>query len=210
MIPAGGADMKLDHIAISGETRDAAAAHVQATLGMALRPGGAHRYFGTHNHLLGLAEGLYLEAISIDPAARVPAYPRWFGLDDFAGAPRLTTWICRTQDLSTLVRDLPEAGEIVALERGDLKWRMAVPPDGHLPFDGCFPALIQWDSPTPPGETLPSSGCTLESLTVAHPEADRLHQRLAPYLMDARVQFQPGSAHLEARLTGPAGPVTLR
>ena len=101
-------------------------------------------------------------------------------------------------------------GEIVALERGDLKWRMAVPPDGHLPFDGCFPALIQWDSPTPPGETLPSSGCTLESLTVAHPEADRLHQRLAPYLMDARVQFQPGSAHLEARLTGPAGPVTLR
>ena len=117
MIPAGGADMKLDHIAISGETRDAAAAHVQATLGMALRPGGAHRYFGTHNHLLGLAEGLYLEAISIDPAAPVPAYPRWFGLDDFAGAPRLTTWICRTQDLSTLVRDLPEAGEIVALAK---------------------------------------------------------------------------------------------
>mgnify|MGYP003714695367 CR=1 FL=1 len=108
MIPAGGADMKLDHIAISGETRDAAAAHVQATLGMALRPGGAHRYFGTHNHLLGLAEGLYLEAISIDPAAPVPAYPRWFGLDDFAGAPRLTTWICRTQDLSTLVRELTD------------------------------------------------------------------------------------------------------
>ncbi|WP_323763826.1 VOC family protein [Marinovum sp.] len=202
--------MQLDHIAISGQSREAAAAHVEAALGVALRPGGQHSHFATHNHLLGLAEGLYLEAISVDPEAPTPAHPRWFGLDDFAGPPRLTTWICRTADLAALLRDLPEAGEIVALERGDLKWRMAVPTDGRLPFDGCFPALIQWDSPDPPGDSLPASGCALDTLTVSHPEADRLQQRLAPYLDAPRVRFQPGSAHLEARMTGPRGEVTLR
>lgn len=202
--------MQLDHIAISGESRDAAAGHVTAALGVALRPGGEHAHFGTHNHLLGLAEGLYLEAISIDPDAPKPGYPRWFGLDEFTGSPRLTTWICRTDDLEGLLRALPEAGEIVALERGDLKWRMAVPTDGHLPFDGCFPALIQWDSPTPPGESLPASGCRLETLVVSHPEATQLQQRLAPWLTDPRVQFQTAQAGLEARFTTPTGERALR
>ncbi|WP_417523364.1 VOC family protein [Marinovum sp.] len=202
--------MQLDHIAISGESRDAAAAHVAAVLGVALRPGGQHAHFGTHNHLLGLAEGLYLEAIATDPEAPKPGYPRWFGLDDFTGAPRLTTWICRTDDITGLTRALPEAGEIVALERGDLKWRMAVPTSGHLPFDGCFPALIQWDCPTPPGDSLPASGCRLETLSVSHPEADRLQQRLAPWLTDARVQFKTGPARLEALLNTPSGEGVLR
>lgn len=202
--------MQLDHIAISGESREAAAAHVAAALGVALRPGGRHAHFATHNHLLGLDGGLYLEAISIDPEAPAPGYPRWFGLDGFSGPPRLTNWICRTDDLAALLRALPEAGEIVALERGDLKWRMAVPPDGRLPFDGCFPALIQWDSPAIPGDTLPASGCALEALTVSHPEALRLQARLAPHLDAPQVRFETGAPGLSARLATPRGAVVLR
>ena len=200
----------LDHLAVAGITRDIAAAHVTDTLGVPLQKGGEHTHFGTHNHLLGLAEGLYLEAIAINPDASDPCRPRWFALDDFAGPPRLSNWICRTDDLETLVRDLPEAGEIIALERGDLKWRMAVPADGVLPFDGCFPALIQWDCDTHPAGMLDQVGCRLDRLVVHHPNADRLEQRLSPYLNDARVSFETGSAAIAAHMTCRNGPVTLQ
>ncbi|TNF20114.1 MAG: VOC family protein [Rhodobacteraceae bacterium] len=202
--------LHLDHLVVSGETRDAAKQAVEAVLGAQMREGGAHAHFGTHNHLLGLGEGLYLEAIAVDPAATPPAHPRWFGLDGFEGPPRFSNWVCRTDDLDTLLRDLPEAGEIVALERGDLKWRIAVPPDGLLPFDGCFPALIQWEGDRHPAATLPDAGCGLERLTVIHPEAFRLQQRLSPYLDDARVHFEEGSPHLTAEITCPRGQKTLR
>jgi hypothetical protein len=36
---------------------------------------------GTHNRLLKLGEGFYLELIAIDPQAPPPGRPRWFGLD---------------------------------------------------------------------------------------------------------------------------------
>lgn len=202
--------MHLDHLVVSGETRDAAAEAVQTLLGVTLQPGGQHAHYGTHNHLLGMADNLYLETISVDPGAPTPGYPRWFALDGFSGPPRLTNWVCWTDNLETLVRDLPEAGSIIALERGDLKWRMAVPDDGQLPFDGGFPALIQWDCDTHPASLLPDAGCGLVSLTVAHPEAFRLQQRLSPYLDDARVHFEEGSPHLGAVLTCPRGEKTLR
>ena len=201
--------LHLDHLVISGESRDIAADVTAATLGVSLLPGGAHPHFATHNHLLKLDGRLYLETISVDPNATPRQVPRWFGLDSFEGPPRLTNWVCWTDDLETLVRDLPEAGKIVALERGDLRWRMAVPETGKSAYDGAFPALMQWDTDRHPATTLQESGCTLDSLTVIHPQADRLHQRLAPYLDDARIHFEQGSPHLTARLTCPAGEKTL-
>ena len=59
--------MLLDHIAVSGETLAAAIDAVATTLGASMQPGGQHDVFGTHNALLGLEDGLYLEAIAIDP-----------------------------------------------------------------------------------------------------------------------------------------------
>ncbi len=56
-----------DHIAIAGETLEAARAYVEDALGVTLQDGGAHDVFFTHNALLGLEDGLYLEAIAINP-----------------------------------------------------------------------------------------------------------------------------------------------
>ena len=42
---------------------------------------------GTHNRVLGMAGGMYLEVIAIDPDAA--ARPRWFGLDEPAMRERL-------------------------------------------------------------------------------------------------------------------------
>ncbi|APE45306.1 polyphosphate kinase [Sulfitobacter alexandrii] len=202
--------MELDHLAVAGETRDLATAHVAQALGVALQAGGEHAVFHTHNTLLGLEEGLYLEAIAINPQAPAPDRPRWFDLDRFAGPPRLTNWICRCDDLDATLAALPDGfGAPVSLQRGDLRWRMAVPASGILPFDNCAPALMQWDGDTHPAARLAPSGCRLRRLTVTHPEATVLAGMLAPLLIGGHVRLETGPAGLTAAFDTPSGTRTL-
>lgn len=179
----------LDHIAVLGETLEEASSHVESALGQPMLPGGDHPRFGTHNKLLGMAPEVYLEAIAIDPSAPPPPSPRWFGLDGFKGPARLDKWILRTEDLDASLKALPMAGKRVELSRGTLSWSMAVPEDGCLPFDGLFPALIQWHSAVPPGKALAANGLHLRELVVSHPEVEALHALLAPHLDAPLVRF---------------------
>ncbi len=195
--------MELDHFAIAANTLAEATAHVEEALGVPLQPGGEHAVFGTHNRLLGLADGLYLEAIAIDPEATPERQPRWFDLDRFDGAARITNWICRSRDLDSTLAALPvDAGAPVSLTRGDLSWQMAVPKSGILPYDNIFPALIQWQGPHP-APRLTQQGCSLRRLVVSHPEAQALAELLP--LDDARVVFEPGPAALRAEIDTPHG-----
>lgn len=197
--------LSLDHIAVAGATLEAARDHVEAALGVALRPGGQHAHYGTHNMLMGLADGLYLEAIAIDPAAPGPGYPRWFDLDRLSGAPRIGNWICRCDDLDQAVGALPQAGVPVALSRGDVRWRMAVPETGKLPYDNRFPALMQWQSRPTPAEVLPETGCRLTRLVICHPEAPSLAATIAPFLADPRLAFEVGASRIAAEFETPSG-----
>ena len=198
--------MELDHIVIAGETLEAATAYVEELLGVALQPGGQHPAFGTHNRLLGLEDGLYLEAIAIDPEADDPGRPRWYDLDDFTGAPRLSNWACRTQDIAVDLAVLPEGtGEAVPVSRGDLRWQMAVPATGRLPFDNCAPALLQWEGPHHPVQRLAPSGCRMRRLIVSHPDAKALEAAVQPNLNDTRVVYETGPAGLRAEIETAAG-----
>lgn len=197
--------LALDHLAVAAETLEAGRAAVEEALGVALQPGGRHPHFGTHNRLLGLEGGLYLEVIAIDRQAPAPAGPRWFDLDRFAGRPRPQAWICRTHDLEGFLDARPEAGAPVALARGDLRWRMAVPETGVLPWDNVFPAVIAWQAGGHPADRLAASGCRLARLVVAHPRADGLRARLAPVLEDARVVIEPGAPALRFEFVTPHG-----
>ncbi len=201
--------LTFDHIAVLGNTLAEAVSHTEAALGRPLGPGGQHSYFGTHNKLMGLAPRLYLEAIAIDPDAPPPAHARWFGLDGFDGPPRLDKWVCRVPDMAAALEALPMAGQPVHLTRGELSWTMAVPEDGVLPFDGRFPALIQWHSANPPGQSLPNHGFALERLVVQHPQAEDLAALLAPYLDDDRIVFVPGTSGMVADLRNDSGPLQL-
>ncbi|MDA7965115.1 VOC family protein [Ruegeria sp.] len=193
--------MQLDHIAISGETLEAAAAHVEQALGVSLQQGGKHAKFGTHNRLLGLEDGLYLEAIAVDPDAPTPEQPRWFDLDRFSGHARLTNWICRVSDIGAVTMpDGPVAP--IDLDRGALRWRMAVPQSGRLPFDNLYPALIQWQGDLHPARMLQASGCRLRRLVVYHPDALELARILGPL---ERVAFDTGPTALRAEFDTPHG-----
>jgi hypothetical protein len=197
--------LELDHLAVACTDLAAGQAAVEKALGVPMAPGGRHAHFATHNVLLGLGPGCYLEVIAIDPEAPTPGYPRWFDLDRFSGPPRLHNWICRTQSLEDAVARLPEAGQPVRLARGDLRWRMAVPGDGRLPFDNRFPALIEWEAGDHPAARLPETGCRLTRLVVCHPRAPELEARLTPGLRDPRVVFQTGAPALRAEIATPRG-----
>jgi len=204
--------LELDHIAVAGDTLEEATAAVEAALGVRLQAGGEHDVFFTHNTLLGLEDGLYLEAIAINPAAPAPDCPRWFDLDRFSGPARLTNWICRTDDLEGIVPQLGDGvGVPVALQRGKFRWQMAVPRSGVLPFHNLHPAVIQWGTDLHPATLLDPSGCRLSRLVVAHPLARELRQLLSPFLSDARVVIETGDViSLMAEFDTPHGPRVLR
>jgi hypothetical protein len=157
----------LDHLVVAARTLEEGGAWVRQRLGVVPVAGGKHAAMGTHNHLLGLDRGQYLEVIAVDPAAPAPPRPRWFGLDSnamrarLAAGPALVHWVVRTDDLEGALADYPEPVEILHFERGNFRWRMGVPRDGRIPCDGQCPTLIQWEEGPHPSETLPPSGCSL-------------------------------------------------
>lgn len=199
--------LRLDHLAISATRLEDGVAAVEALLGVPMAGGGKHGAMSTHNRLLGLGD-LYLEVIAVDPAAPPPDRARWFDLDAFTGAPRLTNWIVATDDIvAGLANGPPGWGMPMSLARGDYRWQMAVPEDGRLPFDNACPALIQWHGPLHPAPALPDHGLRLNRLEVSHPDAPALQQALA--MNDPRVAFTIGPKALRAVIDTPQGPVTL-
>src|SRR4051812_15158493 len=71
----------LDHITVAALTLEQGIAHVRATLGVDVPFGGAHPLMATHNCLMQIGDGVFLEIIAPDPAA-TPQRARWFALDD--------------------------------------------------------------------------------------------------------------------------------
>lgn len=201
--------LTLDHLAVACTSLDEGTAWVEEQLGVTLQPGGQHTRYGTHNTLLGLADGLYLEVIAAEPGAVPEADHRWFDLARFTGPPRLANWIFRADDLDTALAKAPAAvGRPRALTRGDLSWQITVPDDGSLPYGGAFPTLIQWAEGTHhPADRLPESGCRLVSFEVSHPEADRLKAMMD--LHDDRVTLRHGPFAMNATFETPHGIRTL-
>lgn len=181
-----------DHLAVSAQTLEEGVATIEAALGLPLAGGGQHPHMATHNRLIGLGD-LYLEVIAIDPDAAKPAWPRWFDLDCFSGRPRLTNWVARCDNLVAEIALSPAGiGAPVALSRGDFRWEMAVPADGRLPFDGGFPALIQWHGTAHPAARLPDANLRLTRFEIAHPDAAALSEALHDRLTDPRVIITQG------------------
>ena len=159
----------LDHLVIAARDLDQGAAYVRERLGTEPVAGGKHATMGTHNRVLSLGGGAYLEVIAIDPEGVPPAGPRWMSLDApatqrlLAQGPALLHWVERTDDLEGEARRMAGKVEIRSFERGPYRWRMALPRDGSLPGGGRHPTLIQWDSEHP-ASRLPPSGCRLMAL----------------------------------------------
>jgi len=207
------AHARIDHIVVTAPSLDAGAGYVREALGVAPRPGGEHARMGTHNRLLRLGARVYLEVIAVNPAAPPPGRPRWFGMDDADAmrAPRLATWVARTEDVRAAVAaaSLP-LGTVEQMSRGALEWLISVRGDGSLLLGGVAPTAIQWPEGVHPADGLEDSGCTLVALEAFHPQPEELRDLLGSigFADDAlRISPAPASAApcLAASIATPAG-----
>lgn len=202
--------LRFDHLAVSALTLAEGVASVEAALGVSLSPGGQHPHMATHNRLIGVGD-LYLEVIAPDPSQPRPAWPRWFDLDSFAGPPRLTNWVTASDDIAVDLAQSPAGtGAPVNLARGDYRWIMAIPADGRLPYDGAFPALIQWHGDLHPARALPDCGLRLRRFEIAHPQAQALREALRGRLNEPRLIITEAPVKaLRASFDTPHGPRVL-
>ena len=202
--------LRFDHLAVSALTMAEGVAAVEAALGLSLSAGGQHPNMATHNRLIGMGD-LYLEVIAPDPSLPRPKWPRWFDLDGFSGPPRLTNWVTASDAIAVDLAQSPVGtGVPVNLARGDYRWTMAVPADGRLPFDGGFPALIQWHGNLHPARTLPDCGLRLRRFEIAHPQATALREALRGRLNEPRLIITEGPAKaMRASFDTPHGPRVL-
>jgi hypothetical protein len=221
--------LRLDHLVISARTLDEGTQYVADTLGVAPAGGGAHPSMRTHNRLLNLWGGAYLEVIAIDPAAANPAdaRPRLFALDDPAvharleKGPYLSHWVAsvgRPKNLARWQAQYPQRiSRVVPMTRGDFTWSLTVADDGAFPAwqgagGGVVPSLIQWDTPRHPSNVLPETGLALKSLTGWHPQADIVAQQLQWLGADTLIALQAtdGEPSLAAEIETPNGLRTLK
>lgn len=187
---------QLDHLVIAARTLEEGADFIAAKLGVEMTGGGAHPLMRTHNRLLNLWGGAYLEVIAIDPNAEPidTPRPRLFALDDPAqrkrleAGPQLVHWVAGVKRPKALTRWQAQYPEripaVVAMTRGGNAWGLTVSGDGAFPAwqgagDGLLPSLIQWDTPLHPSESLPETGIALKSLTGFHPRAHLISEQLA-------------------------------
>ncbi len=211
---------ELDHLVLGAHTLAQGAAFVESRLGVKPQPGGAHAAMGTHNLLLRLGARAYLEIIAINPDGAAPARLRWFGLDNeqtrrrLREEPRLLTWVVRPSDIESAARSCPvPLGRIHRMTRGAFSWRITIPDDGALIFDGITPALIQWDGNTHPAEKLEERGCELIGLAGLHPALSSITPALEALGVDAVINLHEpplaGASRLTANIRCPRGVVTI-
>ena len=167
----------IDHLVIGTNDLASGTDWTESRLGAACDGGGAHPLMGTHNRLMRLAGGPYLEVIAIDPDAPSPDRPRWFTLDRektksrFATGPGALCWVAAVSDIETAVRQCGyDCGQITTVTRGDLQWRLTIPDDGSLPAGGVLPSLIEWPEGMHPVTSLAETDIYLDTIHLTHPD----------------------------------------
>ena len=207
----------LDHLVIAATTLADGIDFVASITGATPQPGGGHMAMGTHNALLRLGAGAYLEIIAVDPAGAKPARRRWFDLDnpvlqsELLERPRLIHWVARTDDIERAAGACPlPLGAIHPMARGDYRWRITIPDDGTLPGKGIVPTLIQWDVPVHPATTLPAAGVALAQLGATCGDPAPVRAALAMLGLDSAIAVTyDRETRLAAMLRTPRGIVTL-
>jgi len=210
----------LDHLVLAAHSLTQGTEYLREKLGVEPQEGGQHASQGTHNKLLKLNPGCYLEVIAIDPDGNRPSNPRWFNLDSrklnekLLERPRLITWVARTDDIHTLVQLCKiDIGQVRPMCRGQLSWKMTFTSDGSLVLGGLVPPLIEWKTDKHPSNSLDKSDCRLVKLEGFH-SCPLLVQEVVKSLgLEKEILINPadikGEEKLKAHIETPTGIVVL-
>lgn len=196
-----------------GHDLDTLVRDLESRTGVRAAIGGRHDTAGTHNALVGLGPGRYLELIAADPEGD-PRAPLGRMIRALA-APRLLAWAVATDDLDGAVARArasgydPGAAEPLRRQRPDqswLAWRLAWRGEGV--FRGIVPFLIEWGACPHPATSAPHAG-TLLTLRAEHPEPTDAAKQLAALGVTLATSQGP-EPRLCARIETPNGVVALR
>jgi catechol 2,3-dioxygenase-like lactoylglutathione lyase family enzyme len=204
--------MPLDHVVYAVPDLDEAVDELERRLGVRAARGGQHPGQGTHNALLSLGDGQYLEIIAPDPDQPAPSGPRPFGVDA-AGPKRVAGWAWRVDDIDATVAQARahgyDPGDAIAMNRlttdgVELNWRLAL----GATHEGAVPFLIDWGN-TPHPSTAAPTGLTLTSLRIEHPGAATIASALRAIGAHGDVVEAP-TLTIVATVAGPTGTTELR
>jgi hypothetical protein len=141
-----------DHFIVLVNNLDAAM-QTYRRLGFDAQPGGAHPAFGSHNALIALADGAYIELVAfLDPALATKSFWR-AGVERLRVSEGFGGFVLASNDLANevaqikeraLVYDEPQAGARVRPDGQRVEWHTAM--HGGSPV-GLMPFLIQDDTP---------------------------------------------------------------
>lgn len=146
---------------------------IEEKFGIAPVYGGRHLTRGTHNALLNLGDGCYLELLAVDPKNDSIPPPRWMGVD-LIKTSKLTRWSIKSIDfereLSILTKANSELGKAFAGSRKTsegslLNWKMSLPLSS--PEVEILPFVLDWKDSIHPTENLPKE-CRLIELSATH------------------------------------------
>jgi hypothetical protein len=204
----------IDHLLYASANLQQGMDEIESLLGVRPVRGGRHPQYGTHNALVSLGPGVYLEIIARDP--RLPAPQRGALIDVPPKAKsRLATWVYRNADIhrsaaaagrASIGLGIVESGRRAKLDGSEIGWQLTDP--YAMPFDGAIPFLINWGNAAHPSASAPSGGRLVE-LVIAHPEPDPVRGALS--VLAAEVEVIEGEKfHLSATIAVGSGTVILR
>ncbi|HFA48835.1 MAG TPA: VOC family protein [Bacteroidetes bacterium] len=173
----------VDHIVYAVPNLEEAISDIEKKLGVAPEPGGRHKSLGTHNALVNLGNGCYLELIAADPDNTTFSGEHWMGID-LITQPTITRWAVKTNDLDRDIHYLRE----VDPRLGNIKGGTRKKPDGtkfiwkaSMPLPApkveILPFIIDWKGREHPTKSLPDA-CKLIELRATHP---------TPYFMETAI-----------------------
>jgi len=189
---------KIDHIVIGAANLEQGAEYVKDLFGVEMPKGGEHPLMATHNLLMRLGGDVFIEVISMNPDAPVPARPRWYGLDDpqifqsLKRSPKLLTWVVNSNNISALLHHSKfEFGTATPVTRGNLNWNFAIPDDGRLLAGGVLPYVMQWHVSPHPAAQMPDCQCRLKSIEITHPYSEWVSDILDAISIGDQVKIFP-------------------
>jgi Glyoxalase-like domain len=213
-----GNDIPIDHVIVAIDSLERGIALLERATGVRPIPGGEHPGRGTHNALLGLGAGRYLELIAPNPndtsalavrdsAERIKYFGQMRQLTPIGWAVHVQNAAAEQSRLRQLgfPASAPKPGRRARPSGPELRWD-TIDPWGEdrdiLPF------VIAWAPASPHPSTETPQGCTLLDLHIATPAPDSIAGMLAHAGWPLRVV---GDAREELRLTlqCPAGRVQL-
>lgn len=180
--------LPIDHIVYAFPDLISGIEYIRELLAVEPVYGGRHLNFGTHNALVGLSQGIYLEILAPDPDnARVKS-PRWMGVDALNTSGIITRIALKTNNINEDLKMietidnrtlLSGKGNRITNTGESLSWHMSYP--FATPLVDPVPFLVQWETDFHPTDYL-NHGIEFSHLKLNMPEKfNNLSQIFVPH-----------------------------